>query len=216
LCIDKSWPYMNSQYSPWLGLGEKHHLPFYSIFCEWPWGLHCNVIFLEGVLKFLKLVLPPLWKPIISCVNLQLRWGLKQICSPRWELFNDIWNVIFTHVIQGNSWLLIIKSQIDILILDPSFDHNLYYKYSNGSCEPMLNIYVLKYFQWYKEVLNLMNFDPWNRFLKNQDFIGPPTPKMRIHLGVCGLIPSHSLALPRVWMWLLGCIFDPHISMTLL
>jgi hypothetical protein len=37
-----------------------------------------------------------------------------------------------------------------------------------------------------------MNFDPSNRSLKNWESIGIPTPKMGVHLGVCGLI-SHSL-----------------------
>ncbi len=39
--------------------------------------------------------------------------------------------------------------------------------------------------------------------------------KMRVHLGMCGLIPSHFLALPRVWMWLPGCILASHLSMPL-
>jgi hypothetical protein len=28
----------------WLGLGESHHLPLYSIICVWQWALHPNVI----------------------------------------------------------------------------------------------------------------------------------------------------------------------------
>jgi hypothetical protein len=43
-----------------------------------------------------------------------------------------------------------------------------------------------------------MSFDPSNYSLKIQDSIGTQTPKMAIHLGVCGLIPSHSPALSRV------------------
>jgi hypothetical protein len=49
-----------------------------------------------------------------------------------------------------------IKNQTDTFISDLSFGHNLCYKYSNGSCEPILDIYVLRTFQWYKEVFNLM------------------------------------------------------------
>jgi len=38
--------------------------------------------------KFLKLGLLALWKPITFCVNLWLRWGLKQSYSPCQELSN--------------------------------------------------------------------------------------------------------------------------------
>ncbi len=54
---------------------------------------------------------------------------------------------------------------MDTLTLDLSFGHNLCCQYSNGSCEPILD-YVLKDFQWYKEVFNLMNFDASNYSLK--------------------------------------------------
>ncbi len=36
-----------------------------------------------------------------------------------------------------------------------SFGHNLCFKYSNGSCEPILYIYVPRYFQWYKEIIEI-------------------------------------------------------------
>ncbi len=39
---------------------------------------------------------------------------------------------------------------------------------------------------------------------------------MGVHLGVCGLIPSHFLKLPKVWMWLPGFIFALYFSMPLL
>jgi len=38
-----------------------------------------------------------------------------------------------------------------------------------------------------------MNFDPSNYFLKIWNSIGIPTPKVGIHLGMCGLILSHYL-----------------------
>jgi hypothetical protein len=40
-----------------------------------------------GVSKFSKCRLLRFWKFIIFCVNVQLRWGPKQSCSPRQELF---------------------------------------------------------------------------------------------------------------------------------
>jgi hypothetical protein len=69
----------------------------------------------------------------------------------------------------------------------------------NGSCEPILDIYIPKTFQWYKELFNPMGFDPCNCSLKIWEFIGTPTPKMGAHLGMWGFIPSHSFAFPRPW-----------------
>ncbi len=40
----------------------------------------------------------------------------------------------------GNSWLLVVESQIDNLTLDLSFGHNLCFKYPNGSFEPILDM----------------------------------------------------------------------------
>jgi hypothetical protein len=41
-----------------------------------------------------------------------------------------------------------------------------------------------------------MGFDPFNHFLKTQESIKTPTPKVEAHLGMWGFIPSHSLAVP--------------------
>jgi hypothetical protein len=82
---------------------------------------------------------------------------------------------------------------------NPSFGHNLCFKYQNGSCEPILDNYVLKFFQWYKKVFNQMNFNPWNCFMKIWESMGSPTPKVGVHLGVWGLIPLHSPTLLGVW-----------------
>jgi len=71
-----------------------------------------------------------------------------------------MWHTTCTHVIQGDSQSLVVKNQIGTLILNPSFGHNLCYKYSNGSCEPNLDIYVSRNLKWYNELFNLMNFDP--------------------------------------------------------
>ncbi len=114
------------------------------------------------------------------------------------ELFNDMWQTTYMHVIKGDSRLLVVGSQIDTLTPDPFFNHNLYCKYSNESSEPILDIYVLIAFQWYKELFNTMSFDLSNRSLNIQEFIGTPTPKVGVHLGVCGFIPSHSLTLSKV------------------
>jgi hypothetical protein len=46
--------------------------------------------FPNGFPKFLKLGFPQFWGPITLFANLELRWSLKQSCSPCRELFNDM------------------------------------------------------------------------------------------------------------------------------
>jgi hypothetical protein len=53
-----------------------------------------------------------------------------------------------------------VENQIGTLTPIISFNHNFCYKYSNGSCEPILDIHLSKAFQWYKNFFNPMNFDP--------------------------------------------------------
>jgi hypothetical protein len=102
----------------------------------------------------------------------------------------------WTQVNQGDSQLLTIENQIGTLISDLSFGHNLCFKYSNESCKPILDIYVSRYFEWYKDLFNPMSFDLWNCSMKGWNSIKTPTPKVRAHLRVCGFIPSHSPTLP--------------------
>jgi hypothetical protein len=109
-----------------------------------------------------------------------------------------------------------VRSQIGTLTPNPSFSHNLCFKYSNESYEHILNIYVSRAFQWYKVFFNPMNFDPWNCSLKICKSIKTPTPKVGAHLGVGRLIPSHFPTLPGKWIWFLGCTLCPHLSKTLL
>jgi hypothetical protein len=71
-----------------------------------------------------------------------------------------MWHLTHMHVFQGVSQLLMGKSQIGTLTFGPSFGHNLCFKYSNGLCKPILDIYVSIAFQWYKELFNPMSFDP--------------------------------------------------------
>jgi hypothetical protein len=206
---------MDSQNSPWPGLGGSHHLPPYSILCAWPRDQHSNVILSldsqVGVLKFPKLGLSQLWSPIILCEELWLKWGSKQSYSPHQKLSNDMWHIICTQRNQGDSWLLVVRSQIDNLTLDPSLAHNLCFTYSNGSCEPNLDIYVPRSFQYYKEIFNPMNFYPYNCLLKIQKSIGTPTPKSGSSLGSVGFIPSHSLALPGAWNVTARLTLGPHL-----
>ncbi len=100
---------------------------------------------------------------------------------------------------QGDSWLLMVGGQIVNLISDPSFGHNLCFKCPNGSCNPILDIHIPRYFQWYKELFNPMSFDIWNRSLKIWESTETPTLKVGVHLGVRGFNPSHSSTFPKAW-----------------
>jgi hypothetical protein len=149
--------------------------------------------------KFPKLGFPRFWGPISLCADLWLRWGLKQSCSLHWELSNDMSHTTYTQGNWVNSRLLVVGSQTANLTPDLSFGHNLCFRCPNGSCEPILNIYVLIAFQWYNFFFNKMGFDPWNCLLKIRESIGTPTFKMGVHLGGWGFIPSHSFAFPGAW-----------------
>ncbi len=89
----------------------------------------------------------------------------------------------------GDFSLLVIRSQIANLTPNPSFGHNLCFKYLNESCDPILGIYIF----------NPMSFNPHNCLLKIQESIKIPTHKVGIDLGVWGFIPSHSPTLLGIW-----------------
>jgi hypothetical protein len=74
-----------------------------------------------GVLNFLKLGFMQFWRLIISCVDLQLRWSLKQSCSPCQELSNDMCHATCTQLNQGDSWLLVVRNKIGNLTFDLFF-----------------------------------------------------------------------------------------------
>jgi hypothetical protein len=89
------------------------------------------------------------------------------------------------------------------------FGHNLCYKYLNGSCEPILDIYISRVFQWCNEIFNPMNLSPWNISLKIQNSMGISIPKVGVHLGVYGFICSHSWKCKcDSWVALLACTFS--------
>jgi len=50
-----------------------------------------------------------------------------------------MWQITYMHVIKGDSRLLVIGSQIDILTFDLSFSYNLYYK---TQMDPMNPFYI--------------------------------------------------------------------------
>jgi hypothetical protein len=71
----------------------------------------------------------------------------------------------------------------------------------NEQCEPILDIYVSRAFQWYKERHKPLNFDPSNRSLKFWKSTGTPSPKVGVALGTWVFTPhtpSHFLTFPGV------------------
>jgi hypothetical protein len=93
----------------------------------------------------------------------------------------------------------VVENQIDNLTPNLSFGHSLCFKCPNGSYKIVLNIYVSRALQWYKEFFHPMSFDPFNCLLKIWKSIGTLIPKVGIHLGMWGFIPSHFPTLPKAW-----------------
>jgi hypothetical protein len=122
-----------------------------------------------------------------------LWWDLKQSYSLQWELFNSMLHATCTLGNRVDSWILVVENQTINLIFSFSFDHNLCFRCPNGSCEPILDIYVSISFQWYKKLFKPMGFDLWNYAMKIQESIWTPTPTMGVHLRVWRFIPSHYL-----------------------
>jgi hypothetical protein len=101
---------------------------------------------------------------------------------------------------------------------DLSFGHNLCFRCPNGSCKPILDIYVLIAFQWYKELLNPLGFDLYNHSLNIRESTWTQTPKVKAPLGVWGFIPSHLLSLLCLLSWLatlqaLALVMSPRLGL---
>ena len=128
--------------------------------------LHPNGSFSQdsqsGVPKLSRFRLPGLWSPITLREDLKSKCGLKQSCSSRRELSNGMWHVVCSQVNRVDSRLLVVGSQTANLTPGLSFGHNLCFRCPNGSCEPISDIYVLRAFQWYKELFSPMGFDSYN------------------------------------------------------
>jgi hypothetical protein len=103
-----------------------------------------------------------------------------------------MWHATCTQGNRGDYQLLVVGNQIGNVTPDPSFGHNLCFKCPNGSCKPILDIYIPRTFQWYKYFFSSICFDPCNCSLKIWKSIGIPIPKMGTHLGVWKFIPSLS------------------------
>ncbi len=182
---------LDSQDSPRPGLKGNHHLPPYSILCNFSQRLHPNGFLSRdsrklklGVPKLLGMGLSQLCGAITSHSDLRSGRGLKQSCSSCQELFNDVSHATCTHRSRVDSRLFVVGSQTVSLTIGLSFCHNSCYRCPNGSCKPILDIYTSINFQLYKKLLNVRCFDLCNCSLKVRESIGTPTPTMGTHSGV--------------------------------
>ncbi len=155
-----------------------------------------------GVPKLCQSRLSWLWSPITLRADLGSRCSLKKSCSSCQKLSNSMLHVVYTQVNQ-------VESQTSNLTFDLSFCHNLCFRSPNAQCKPILDIYVLKDFQWYKKHYNPLSFDPWNRSLKFWKFTKTPFPKVGVALGVWGFIPSQFPTLPRACDVTSGLLLGP-------
>jgi hypothetical protein len=104
--------------------------------------------------------------------------------------------------------LLMVGNQISNLTPILSFDHNLCFRCPNGSWEPILDIYILIAFQWYKELFKKMGFDPWNCTLKIWESIwdsnshkGSSFGSVRVHSFTFFALPGACDVIPRFPSW---------------
>jgi len=197
-CSDKSRATLDSFDSPRPGLGGSHHLPPYSILCSSPLHLHPNGSFSQdsqsGVPKLSRFGLLGFWAFITSRPELKSGRGLNQSCSSPRDLFNGVLHFTRTHRDRVDSWLLVVGSQIASLTPGSSFNHNLCCKCPNGSCKAILDIYISRPFQRYKEHFNARCFDPCNRALSFWE--SRRTPKS--HFRECEWRPHTSF---KVGLW---------------
>jgi hypothetical protein len=138
----------------------------------------------SGTSKFPELRFPQLWGHITLCAYFRFRWGLKKSYSLRWELSNGMSHATCTHGNRDDSQLLVVDNQINNLTLGPSFRHNLCFKCSNVSYKPILDIYIPRAFQWYKEILNPIVLAPAIIPWRFKGPLGLQLSKLGVHLGV--------------------------------
>ncbi len=151
------------------------------------------------VLKISNLGFLQLWAPITLCANFQLRWGSKQSYSPHQKLSNNMLHTTCTQGSHGDSWLLVVRSRIVNLTPSPSFGHIVYFLCPNGSCKPILYIYISRAFQKHKELFNPMVLTRAIVLWKFENPLELQLPNWELILGVWGFITSHSPTFSGAW-----------------
>jgi hypothetical protein len=173
----------NSLDSPRPELGGNHHLSPYSILCVAPLHPHPNGFYSQdsqgGVPGLSRFRLPKLWEVTTPSSDLGLERGLKQTCSSPQELSNGVSHSFCTPQGRVDSRLFVVGSQTVSLTPGPSFDHNLCYRFLNGPCEAILDIYTSRAFQRYKEHLKARCFDLFNRAPKSRESRRTPSSHIR-------------------------------------
>jgi hypothetical protein len=86
-------------------------------------------------------------------------------CNSPWKLSNIVSHSTCWRQIRVDCRLLMVESQIASLTPGPSSAHNLGWRCPNGSCEAILDIYISRPFQRYKEYANARCFDRCNQAL---------------------------------------------------
>ncbi len=81
------------------------------------------------------------------------------------------WYVVCSLQTSKSGWFLIFCGQTTNLTPSLAFGHNLCFRCPNEQYKPILDIYIPRDFQWYKECHKQLSFNPWNRFLKFQESI---------------------------------------------
>ncbi len=145
--------------------------------------------------------------PNFGSVSFIFTFGQSGVAIAKVGLWHNMSHAPFTWGNRVDSWLFVVRSQIDNLIPGLSFGHNLCFKCLNGSCEPILDIYVQRTFQWYKKFFNPLGFCPYYHFLKIQKSFGTSIPKVKTPLGVWTFIPSPRPTHSGAWNVILGLPF---------
>jgi hypothetical protein len=115
-----------------------------------------------------------------------------------------MWHATCTQGNRVESRLLVVGSQIANLTPDPSFDHNLCFRCPNGSCEHILDIYIPRAFQWYRNASIQWVLTPTNALWKFGSSHGLQLPKWEFPWECEGSFPHILLHSREYEMWLLG------------
>jgi hypothetical protein len=88
----------------------------------------------------------------------------------------------------------------------PFLGHNLCFKNPNGSCKPILNIYIQGAFQWYNELIQPMDFDPTIALWRFRNPLRLQLPKWEFTWECGGSFPHTLLHSQEHEMWLPGSL----------
>lgn len=147
-----------SLYFHYLHLGQNHSSLWYA------WELFMRIIlkwlffsrFSNGSFRIIKLWVLWFFKFILP--HMRSHW---RVSNYKIVTFYDIFFNVELHAsINGHLfflfWVLMVEIQIDSLTLNLtfniSFGHNFYLIAPNGQCMFIFEIYILRAFQWYKEL----------------------------------------------------------------